>query len=262
MPLYQPHDLERVELLIDRIVSAAQIANAADREDLRRELWSHFDEARRSPEGIEGALRRFGSEAHVGESLRRVYRWDYAVLYLGKIALSMVACSAAALTIQALVNLRLEMAVDAWRLAPGFSHAAAMSVGVVFGLVTAWEIGRRRLNLRRAVLVCGAYAALCAIFSFVAAPLMGPFVTATMLVGVGSVCSKLPRWPARLLVALLAFAATLYLRHLALNIDFGATRATISGGVYVAVWASTLGILGRLDNAFGTLFGSSTTHAV
>jgi hypothetical protein len=241
---------DAVASVIDRIVSAARIPSRAEREDIRRELWTHFDEAHEAPDGVIGAIERFGPEAMIVESLRQVYRWDYLVLYLVKIAISVIACIAAALLIQVLVNLRVELAAEVWRLAPGFSHAAVLSVGVVLGLVVAWEVSRRPFNGTRAIIAVCAYAALCLIFQITAAATMGPFITATMLTGVGSVCSKLERWPARLLVALGAFGATLYLRHHNLNIGFGPARAALVGGVYVAVWASTLVILGRLDDAF------------
>src|SRR5260370_42344635 len=75
MPQY-----ESVEAFIERIVARANIPSRAGREDVRRELWTHFEEAGMSPEAVRSAMHRFGAEAMVGESLRRGYRWDYVFL--------------------------------------------------------------------------------------------------------------------------------------------------------------------------------------
>src|SRR5437660_7893010 len=154
-------DRDSVDALIDRIVAGSHIPGHAARDDLRRELRSHFEDAGTSPEATQQAVRRFGAESAVTESLRRVYRFDYAVFYLAKIAVSIVASVAAALVIEVLVNLRVELRSEAWRLAPGFSRAAGVSVAVVLGLVTAWEVGRPPFSRRRAAVALGAYAALC-----------------------------------------------------------------------------------------------------
>jgi len=181
-----------------------------------------------------------------------VYRWDYFVFYSFKIALSIVASIAAALCIQVVVNLRVELQAEAWRLAPDFWRAAVVTTGVVLGLVTAWEVGQAPLNRTRALAATAAYSVIFAVMA-VYAPQMRPFITTTALVGAGSVCSRLERWPVKLLFAFAAFGATLYLSHFTI-IGFSVGRAAFSSGVYVAVWASTLLIVGRLHHAFGSLF--------
>src|SRR2546427_473935 len=97
------HQMERAGLLK---ATWRESEAGADREDLRRELWTHFEESGTAPEAVQSALRRFGAEAMVTESLRRVYRWDYACLYLAKIAASIIASLTAALLLEVLVNLR------------------------------------------------------------------------------------------------------------------------------------------------------------
>jgi hypothetical protein len=253
------HEQHTVSALIDRIVAGAHIPSRSEREDIRRELWTHFEEADDSPEAVQMALRRFGPEALLTESFRRVYRWDYAALYLLKIVASIMASLAAALLIEVLVNLRVEAQAEVWRLAPGFSHGAGLSVGVVLGLVTAWEVARRPFNRVRAAAAIIGYAAVCllaqALFSLGA----GTFVTPTLLVALGYSCSKLPRRPVQLLATCAAFAAFLYGTHLILSVTFGPSRAIASGAVMVAVWSSTAMILARFDHAFGCIF--ETTHS-
>jgi len=47
---------------VDRIVAASGIDNAADRESLRRELLTHFEDVGTSPDALRAALHRFGGE--------------------------------------------------------------------------------------------------------------------------------------------------------------------------------------------------------
>src|SRR5260370_11667798 len=81
MPQY-----ESVEAFIERIVARANIPSRAGREDVRRELWTHFEEAGMSPEAVRSAMHRFGAEAMVGESLRRVHPWAHFFVYLSQTA--------------------------------------------------------------------------------------------------------------------------------------------------------------------------------
>jgi hypothetical protein len=245
---------EDVTAFIERIVAGAQIASRAKRDDLRRELWTHFEETGISPDAVAGALRRFGAEAMVTESLRRVYRRDYICLYLAKIAASIIASLTAALLIEVLVNLRVEARAEGWRLAPAFSHTAVLAVGVVLALVTAWEVGRQPFSRSRAVAAGGAYAAVCGVVQLVFADRAGAFVTATVLVALGYVCSRIEPRPARLAVTFGAFAATVFGTHLLRSVALRPSRDLLSSAVLVAVWASTPLILSRVDHAFVQLF--------
>jgi|SRR5579864_3452961 len=255
-------DENAVRALVERIVSGARIPCRSRRGELRRELWTHFEEAGTSPDALDDAVRRFGGETLVSESLRRVYRLDYAAWYLAKIAASIVASIAAALVIEVLVNLRVELQAEAWRLAPGFSRAAGVSVAVVLGLVTAWEACRPPFNRSRAAVAVGAYAAVCLMVQLLFATGIGAFVTATMLVVLGYGCARLKATPARVLLVCGAFAAVLYANHLALRVSFGASRALMGGAVLAAVWSSTILILGRVDHAFFGSLDSSNHEAV
>jgi hypothetical protein len=247
--------------LVERVVAGARIPSPSRRDELRRELWTHFEDAGTSPEDLQHALRRFGGETLVAESFRRVYRFDYAVMYLVKIAASIVASVAAALLIEVLVNLRVEVQAEVWRLAPGFSRAAGVSVAVVLGLVTAWEVCRPPFNRSRAVVAVGAYAAVCLLARLLFPMGAGAFVTATMLVVLGCVCARLKATPARLVLVFGAFAAVLYTNHLVLRVAFGASRALVGSAVLVAVWSSTVLILARVDHAFFGFFDASGHEA-
>jgi hypothetical protein len=81
------------------------------------------------------------------------------------------------------------------------------------------------------------------------------FGPATLLVGVGYLCSRLDRRPARLLLTFCVFAALLYAAHLGADAGFGATRALTASAAILAIWTSTVAILSRLDHAFLNVFG-------
>ncbi len=202
---------------IERIVRDARLPGRAARDELREELQSHFAAVGSSPDALREAMRRFGDAELLTSAFRYVHRWNYVVLYLLKIAASVIASMTAALGIQVLVNLRLELQAEALRLAPGFSKAAVLSVGVVLGLVTAWEAARRPFDSRR-VLV--------------------------------AVVSR----PASLLLTLAVFAGAIYGIHQAVSISVPPVRALATSAVLLAVWASTVVILSQFDRAFGHLF--------
>ena len=255
-------DEDTIAALIERVVARARIPSRTRRNDLRRELWTHFEEASGSPDAVGDAVQRFGAEGPIAESLRDVYRWDYALWYFAKIAAAIVASIAAALLIEVIVNLRVELQAEVWRLAPGFWRAAGMSIVVVLGLITVWEAARRPFNRSRAAIVVGAYAAVCLAVRLLFLSGVGALLTATILVGIGHGCSTFARWPSRLLVLVGAFAAALYVNHFLLNVAFGLSRALMAGAILGAVWASTVVILNHVDRAFARMFDATPTRGI
>jgi hypothetical protein len=205
------------------------------------------------------ALARFGTPDDLTEAFRRVYRWDYLVWYLARITVSVIASVAVALVIQVLVNLRLELQTEALRLAPGFSRAAVMSVAVVLGLATAWEIGRPPFAVRRATLAIAAYAAVCILVQVLYAQGVEAFGAATMLVCVGWLCSRLERRPAKLFLTFATFAGAIFAIHRTLHIVMDPARAAVTSAVLIAVWTSTISILSRSDRLFSSLSNFSIT---
>jgi hypothetical protein len=248
------HDL--VTTLIERVVMDSRIPSRAAREDLRRELWTHFEEAGTSADAVRDAIRRFGGEAVVAGSFRSVYRWDYFCVYLGKVAVSLVACVLAALLIQVIASLSVAVWTAGWPLAPRFSRAAGVSVAVVLGLIAAWEMGRPPFNRARASAALGGYIAVCVLGWLLFGNSIRGFITATLLVGIGYLCASLECRPSRLLILFGAFAATLYINHLGLSVAFGPGRALAGSAALVAVWSSTVVILARFDAAFMRRFES------
>jgi hypothetical protein len=243
--------------LIDRIVAGACIPARAARDDLRQELWTHFEEADMSSASVAYAIRRFGDEAIVTDSLRRVYRWEYLALYVAKIVASVIASFAVALLIVAVVNLRVEVETEVWRLAPGFSRAAGASLAIVLGLIAAWEGVRRPFSASRALAAIAGYAAACGLVERFVAHSVSAFAVAAVFVALGCACSRLPSRPMRWLLTCAVFAGIEYGVHAAVNVGLTPGRAVIGGAILAAVWTSTLCILRLADRAFVHLFDAA-----
>ncbi len=111
------------------------------REELRRELESHFAEAAGSPERLREALARFGEAREVGAALRRARGPRGPLLYLAKVLASLAASLLVAAAVQVVVNLRAAPAGDGLRLAVGISLGLPASALVVALAVLAWELG-------------------------------------------------------------------------------------------------------------------------
>jgi len=248
---------DAISALIDRIVAGARIPSRGEREDLRLELLTHFEEAGASPESVAYAIRRFGDEAAVIDSLRRVYHWNYLAWYLVKIAASAMSSLAAALLIVAAFNLRLELETEVFRLAPGFSRAAGLAVAVAVSVVAAWEIVRRPFSPIRAAIAVAAYAAVCGVAQLLVAHSVRAFIIATALVVLGYGCSCMPSRLLRWLLMFVAFALAEYGVHAVLSVAFPPGRAAIAGALLAAVWGATVFILRYADAAFTQLFDAA-----
>jgi hypothetical protein len=238
-----------VESLIEKIVAGAHIPSRKQRDNLRRELLAHFEDAG-TPEAVDDALRRFGSEALITESLRRVYRWDYTVFGLTKIAASIVVSAAVALLIEVLVNLRVDGEAEAWRLAPGFPHGAAVAMALVLALITAWEATRPPLQISRALIALCAYATVYGCASLVLVNATGAFATATILGALTYVCAKTTTRMLKVMSTFIAFVAAEYVLHRGLPIGFGPTRVLAASVGLLTIWACTVSIAARVDRAF------------
>ena len=125
--------------VIDEIVREAGGPRRA-REELRRELESHFAEAGESPERLREALARFGAGREVGAALRRARGLRGVALYGAKVLASLAASLLVAAAAQVAVNLRSAPAGDGLRLAVGISLGMPVSALVVALAVLAWEL--------------------------------------------------------------------------------------------------------------------------
>jgi len=246
-----------VETLVEKIVAGARIPSRKRRDELRRELLAHFEDAGATPDAVHDALHRFGSEALVTESLRRVYQWDYTFVYLTKIAASIVVSAAVALLIEVLVNLRVEVEAEALRLAPGFSHGVALAVALVLAFVTGWEATRPPVRIARALVALGAYAMVCGLAALLLTNTTGLFATAAILGALGYAGAKTTTPTMKVLSTFIAFAAVEYLLHWRLGVAFGAQRAIAASVVLVAIWACTLSVATRVDRAFRHSLGAA-----
>jgi hypothetical protein len=248
---------------IDRYVSALRrmlrtrgVADARIADEAREHLFDAINdgiECGLSAEAAErAAFERFGDPDALAQEFARVYRWDYFAWYLAKIAASVVAAVAVALILQVIFNLRVVLESEAVQLAPSFSKAAIRSVAIVLGLATAWEIGRRPFALRRAAIALGAYVAVCLGAQVLFAQGLEAFGPATLLVGVGWLCTRLERRPARLLLTFSLFVAAIVAIHRMLNITVSAAGAASSSAALIAIWISTITIFVQCDRWFAS----------
>jgi hypothetical protein len=137
-------DEQSISDLVDRIVREANVPTASAREELRRELIAHFEEAGQTRNAIDN----FGSTQEIAAGFRRAYSRSRLVLYAGKVLASIAASAVVALGFQAIVNLRLEPVTGGLRLGPWYTTASLISIILVFVAVTAWELGIEPLCAR------------------------------------------------------------------------------------------------------------------
>ncbi|MEW5916957.1 MAG: hypothetical protein AB1762_11150 [Gemmatimonadota bacterium] len=150
----------RIAELVERIVRDAKVPNEDARDDLRRELLSHFEDA-----PSDGAVDRFGSPAVVADEFKRAYGGRRRLLYAGKVIASIVVSVIVALAWQILVNLRLEPVSGALRIGSWYASSALISIFLIAVAVLAWEIGVEPLCTRlehRPLRLLGAILALSA----------------------------------------------------------------------------------------------------
>ena len=246
---------EDIDAFIEPIVEAAQIPSRRRRDELRRELRSHFEDGGLTPEALHDAVARFGDTGRIGDSLRKVYRRDYMLFYIVKVGACIAAATMAAILIEAIAGLRLESDADAWRLSPDFAHAARFGVVLTLALVAAAEATRAPFTWSRALLSLGCYAIVSACALSVNANSVGAFVTASILATIGvGFARTATAWTSKALLTLAAFTVAEYLLHQSLGITFGPIRALAASAILLMLWASTITIVAFSDRAFVSVF--------
>jgi hypothetical protein len=142
-----PRSLD-VVALVERLVRESGIPDAGERDELRRELLSHFDEAGASPEARRAAIERFGNAHVITEGFRHAYRRGRRALYAAKIVVAFVACSVVALAFQTIIGLPFTMGAPRPHAAFDPVITTVFSVVLVLVGVAAWEMGSERLCTR------------------------------------------------------------------------------------------------------------------
>jgi hypothetical protein len=125
---------------IDRIIRESKIPHPRVREELRRELESHFADVGGAPDAWRAAVERFGSPADVSGALERTHRRSRFLTNLLRIATALAAASLVAVAIQLIANLHINAEGSIIGLGRGFARSVAFATTIVIALVAAWEL--------------------------------------------------------------------------------------------------------------------------
>ena len=125
---------------IDRIVRESKLPHARAREELRRELESHFADAGGTPDALRAAVERFGSPADVSGALEGAHRRSRFLTNLLRIVAAVAAASIVAVAIQLIANLHIDAQGNIIGLGHGFSRSVAFATMIVVALAAAWEL--------------------------------------------------------------------------------------------------------------------------
>lgn len=210
---------QAVRELIERLVRESNLPDARAREELRRELASHFQECGDSEGALREAVGRFGNPNAVIRGFRAAYRRGRPVLYAAKVAAAIVAASLVALALELIANLRLGGGGGPVHIGGGYPISAVFAVTIVVVLVAAWELDIEPLCARlerRPVRLVATFGAL-----FVGLYFGHPLVHGPMAL------------------------------HAPMDLGLILVAATTA----LAVWACTVAIAARLDLVFVRLFG-------
>ncbi|AHG93469.1 hypothetical protein J421_5934 (plasmid) [Gemmatirosa kalamazoonensis] len=214
-----PAGREEIDALVERLVRDAGLASAQARDDLRRELVAHFDDAIAAadgaPDAVRAALARFGDADTVAAELRRAHGAGRRALYAAKVAASLLASTLVAIALQLVAHLQRGGDVDGVSLSPWYRPAAHLSMALVVVAVAAWELD------------------------------------------VEPLCVRLEREPARLLTAWGALFVVAYLTHLLRDARLDAAAALVRTAATVAAWVAAIAIAARLDRAYLRRLGAS-----
>ena len=141
-------DVDAIATLVDRLVADARMPSRRERDDLRRELHAHFEDAALAHGSVDEAIAGFGSVDDVACRLRGVYLAQRLLVQALRIAAGLTASIVAALAI--------ELAVSR----PGaFRNMAALACVLVMSLVAGHEVLGPRLRHARTAVKLGRWVA-------------------------------------------------------------------------------------------------------
>ena len=124
---------DRVAAFVEEVLARARVPTRREREDLRRELLTHFDDAARARGSIDAAFAEFGLADDVASRFRVLYRAQRLIAHTLRIA--------AGLSVSLVVALGIELAVSR----PGAFRGMAGLAGATVLVLALWRelVGRR-----------------------------------------------------------------------------------------------------------------------
>jgi len=124
---------DRVAAFVEDVLARARVPTRREREDLRRELLTHFDDAAHARGSIDAAFAEFGLADDVASRFRVLYRAQRLIAHTLRIA--------AGLSVSLVVALGIELAVSR----PGAFRGMAGLAGAIVLVLVLWRelVGRR-----------------------------------------------------------------------------------------------------------------------
>ena len=235
---------------IERIVLGARLPTDAARDELRRELASHFEEAADSPAGGADVLRRFGNVAEVAEDFRHVYRFEFILSSVTAVLFTLLVCTVAAAATLLLVNLPFTSDSVNWLSGPHY-RVPAYGVRMATALIVAWEMGRRPLTVRRVLVGALAYSLVSsAITLLMRGDLHAwrPWHVPSVVV-IGFLARRARFASTRVLMMYAGFSL-----YLVMTPPPGEVPPLLLAAVLVAIWVPTEALLARVDRFLGEVF--------
>jgi hypothetical protein len=240
---------------IDDIVRQLRLPGARAREDLRRELESHFDAAGEFSSNPTDSLVNFGPVPDVVRRFQSVYRREFICLYAAKWLVAIVGAACVAETLFALAHLRMD--AGGLHLSADFFRVYKVAIKLVLAMASAWEVGRRPFDVRRAVVALTAY---CLLAASLQPSVFGGWVgwepwRIPILILIGFLASHVKRASFRLPLMFLGFAG-----FLAASVNSATSRLPMAA-LLVAVWLLTEALFSWIDRAFAAWFDVSMDTA-
>lgn len=126
---------DRAAAFVEDVIARARIPSRQEREDLRRELLTHFEDTVRERGSLDAALAEFGSADEIASRFGVVYRGQRRLAHALRIA--------AGLTVSVVAALGIELALGR----PGaFRAMTGLALVIVLGLALWRELVARRLR--------------------------------------------------------------------------------------------------------------------
>ncbi len=240
--------------LIDRIVYDARLPSTRRRRDLRQELTDHFADAAADGVSAEQAIARFGSDRSVVAAFRGVYRAEYAVWTVLRLAAGAGLAAVAGLLLVSLSGVRFDG--NGLQTEPWFIHRALNVVKLSIAAVIGWELSRRKVTLTRVVAGVAIYAVLAGALQLTQYGTLRNwhFWNVPIMAALGIACIRIERRFLGLALTFAGYVLTIQVfllmrdRQIVTSIVAGPDRLLLTALECFVAWITLLAVMPRFDH--------------